>query len=219
MGITVLGQRPKCIEIIGRILMQWPTVELELALLLAALLRTQQRAAIQVFLGLRRSSPRYSAIMDAAKYGLIKRDRELCSAVIRVVQSIEKERNALAHGHFGVSDLIQDGILWADSNSNVSFLLDIQSSKASNRSKTVKKKMAEWDKSLSIYREKDLIEIETQIADTISFLNSLVEYLRLKNTPSKNKEYRKGLYKHLSNQAPIREALVLVRAEAQKSTA
>src|SRR5271163_4406052 len=111
MGTATRRLRPQHIAKIGECLTQWPDVDTQPALLLASLTRANADAMVAVYAALRRSTPRGEAIKAAASVSLDKRGQALVEAIIRFVERVEVERNALAHGHWGVSDFIPEGIL------------------------------------------------------------------------------------------------------------
>jgi hypothetical protein len=88
--------------------MAWPIVEIEMAVILGHLLGTKNAATIAVFEQLRRSSAQRDAIMAATNVVLEERDREIISASLNAHKAIESERNAFAHGHFGLSSILPD---------------------------------------------------------------------------------------------------------------
>jgi hypothetical protein len=96
--------------------MAWPHVEAEMAVLFAQLLGADNAAALAVFQALRRSSAQRDAISEAAKVSLNDTDQELLSAVLNAHASVETERNALCHGHFGTSTKMPDGLIWMTTN-------------------------------------------------------------------------------------------------------
>ena len=49
-------------------------------------------------------------MLEAARAALSETDNELIVAILDVHKSIEKERNALTHGHLGVYSELEDGI-------------------------------------------------------------------------------------------------------------
>src|ERR1700724_3338471 len=121
IGTRSIGTRPDLEKIIGHCLMAWPHIEAEMALVLGQLLGAQRDAALAVFQSLRRSSAQRDAISEASKASLSEADQELLSAVLSVHKSIEAERNALAHGHFGTSTALPDALIWMNTNDFVSF--------------------------------------------------------------------------------------------------
>jgi hypothetical protein len=212
IGMGFMDTRPNLVTIIGRCLLLWPQVELSLAILLAALLKTETRSAVAVYLTLR-STPRTKAITAAASMALSDKDKELCDAVLKSVRSAESERNYLAHGFFGTSDAIPDGLLWVSAQDKILFFVDTLLGADSNETDR-------WDElsaKLSVYREADLLAVERQILEVETNMYSFVNYVRLL-LRSQELEQHQELYDRICNQAPIREALLVLRAGAQKKS-
>lgn len=112
VGNDIPGRMPELDALIGRCLMIWPPAEAEMALVLGLLLGAENAAAMAVFQSLRRSSSQREAIAEAGKIRLPPSDQDLLNAVLNVHKSIEAERNALAHGHFGMYSELKDSLLW-----------------------------------------------------------------------------------------------------------
>lgn len=112
IGGDAFNKRPDLQRIVGACLMSWPFLEMELALLLGKLLGSPNEAAIAVFQIIRRSSTQRDAILEAGRHSLNSEDQELLSAVMNMVGAVEAERNALAHGHFGISNLLPKDLVW-----------------------------------------------------------------------------------------------------------
>jgi hypothetical protein len=87
-----------------------------MAVLLSHLLKANNAGAMAVFQILRRSSAQRDAIFAAGKTVLTDPHLELLSALLSVHKSIEPERNALAHGTFGVCDELPNDLLWQEAN-------------------------------------------------------------------------------------------------------
>ena len=81
--------------------MAWPNLEMQMAMLLALLLKAETDATLAVYLSLRRSTSRYDAISAAANVSLDRLGCEYILASLKVIQSAEGERNALAHAVWG----------------------------------------------------------------------------------------------------------------------
>jgi hypothetical protein len=86
-----------------------------MGLILGALMGANSEAAVAVFSTLQNARARRDALNAVAEFKLNERQQELFSAILTIVGSAEKERNHLAHGCYGTSPAIQDGILWVES--------------------------------------------------------------------------------------------------------
>lgn len=111
-GVGYIEDRPAAAAIVGRIITSWADIEVECARLLAEIMGTKIPAAAAVFGSLRSSRAQHDALAAAAEVVLHERDLELFAAYMARRASIEKERNDLAHGCYGVSVAIPDHIVW-----------------------------------------------------------------------------------------------------------
>jgi predicted protein tyrosine phosphatase len=116
IGSEFRMQRPEHISKIGECLTTWPDVDAQLALLLAALTKSDAVPMIAVYSVIRRATGRYEAIKAAAKVCVNKTGQALIAAILSFVETVEQERNDLAHGHWGISRFLPKEILWVDGN-------------------------------------------------------------------------------------------------------
>jgi hypothetical protein len=119
MGTYMRGKRSGLELLIGQCIMSWPPVETAMAMILAHLIGAKDAAAMAVFHHLRRSASQREAVMEAAQIVLNPTELELLTALLNVHKSIEGERNALAHGYFGVAEDLPDAVLWLSTNDYV----------------------------------------------------------------------------------------------------
>ena len=111
-GPGFLEDRPKAAALVARCIALWTEVEVQKAQLLAMLLQANTEPAVALFLAIHNSRIQ-NAVMDAvATVVLTDEDYKLYSALMQYRASVEKERNALAHGNFGGSNEIKDGLAW-----------------------------------------------------------------------------------------------------------
>jgi hypothetical protein len=209
-GNQFLTERPLLATIIGRSILRWTQIEYLMAVLLAVLLKTDTPAAMSVFLTLRRSTSRIEAITAAAQH-LPARDKEICVATLKAMQSVEAERNSLAHGMFGVTDELPDSVLWAEvkdiSSTMVKYAFFADS--ADNE------KMSEYLDNVFYYRESDLLQIEEQIKQASVVLTAAIRYIRSTYGWADSHLELDQQYALLCSFAPIQEALRALRARAQ----
>jgi hypothetical protein len=200
IGPNGLGKHPEIELIIGRCIMAWSSVEIEMAMILGHLIGAKDAAAIAVFSQLRRSSAQRDAIMEAARIVLNAIDLELLTAFLNVHKAIETERNSLAHGHFGTSSLIKDGLLWMN-NSDYVFV-------KSNMALTPGKKppLNEILSKIYVYRIGDLTKIYEDICWMISGWYDFLEYLSGNIEAAHDQQYRQ-----LCDRPRIAQELVLLR--------
>jgi hypothetical protein len=92
-----------------------------------------------------------------------------------VEQSIESERNALAHGHFGVSSLLPDDLVWQETKDYIN-----------HRTNYTLRAQKDWDKekherfirTLFVYTKADLELIHKDIFDLGNTLHLFLRYLQ-----------------------------------------
>ena len=71
-------------------------------------MKTNSDAAVALFLAIKTSKPQRDALSAVARLLLRGDDLDAFEALLSVYEGLEKQRNALAHGLFGVSDAIPD---------------------------------------------------------------------------------------------------------------
>lgn len=107
-----LADRPEMAALIARCIATWSLVEVELSLILAALLDTRSEAAVAVYLSLRQSNTQRQALQSAAAVSLQGVELDLLRVAIALHESAGRERNELAHGIFGVISTESDKLIW-----------------------------------------------------------------------------------------------------------
>jgi hypothetical protein len=175
IGQVTRGERPELEAITAQCITVWPEVEAQIAVLLGFLLKSDNQAALVVFHSLRRSSAQYSTVSKAASVSLNARDQELLAATISATKSLEKERNALVHGHFGTASNIPDGITWMHTDDYVQ--LGIQGQVHHQLiDDGVRQQVYS---ALYVYRAQDLQSILNGIKELAVFWYNLLQYLRM----------------------------------------
>jgi hypothetical protein len=208
LGINALGKLPEFEAIIGKCMMAWPVVEAELALLLGQLLGIVSEATLAVFQTIRRSTAAREAIWAAAEHSLDDAGHELIAAMLDVHMAIEKERTALAHGHFGFYEKTPDIILWTNT---VTYVQLKAKAFLANVVLTDQAKL-ELVKEISYYRKTDLEEVYKALDYCGHMWVDAINWLR--NHPP----LRDQLYQQLCDQPRIRQALEKRRRKNSPST-
>ena len=113
--INAIQDRPKAAVLIARVISLSSEIDAATAFLLKTMLKADAPAAIALFLSLRQSRMQRDALDAVARTVLDERGYELFSALMTSKFSFDKERDALAHGRFGQTPAIPDGIAWVDS--------------------------------------------------------------------------------------------------------
>jgi hypothetical protein len=184
--------------------MAWPPAEAEMALLLAHLLGAEQsEAALAVFQSLRRSSAQRDAISEAARIALIPTDQELLNAILNVHKSVESERNALTHGHFGIYTNVQDSIIWMETKTYV----DLKARMELVNQAMTEELLEKLYSNVYAYKAPDLEKIFTDIKDIADIWYKFILYLR-SYPPIRAESYRQ-----LCDRPRIAQELVKLRRE------
>lgn len=156
-GPGFLEDRPQAAAIVARCIALWTEVDVEQARLLAEMMRANSEPAIALFLTLRTSRAQLEALNAVAEVVLSEPDYELFGALMSYRESVEKERNALAHGCFGGSDQIESGVAWIDPRHLTQFGVKVRESGVT-------------DESIAWLRERtfvyELADLETIARDT-----------------------------------------------------
>jgi hypothetical protein len=203
VGTHALRQRPALESLIANCIMAWPVAEAEMALLLGHLLGARESEAyLAVFQSLRRSAGQRDAISEAARVVLDATDRELLDAILNVHKSVESERTALSHGHFGTYTKLTDGIVWMDTKSYVDVRTRLDAHAVLN-DETLQQLYSQ----ASFYKEKDLETIFNDIKMISNLWYQFIQYLR------SGGPRRAELYPQLCDQPRIAQELVKLRRE------
>ena len=110
-----MADRPAMAALIARCLTLWSQIDVEMSLLLAALLDTRSDAAVAVYLSLTNARAQRDALASAAQISLSGETLALFNAVMKIHKSSSGERNDLAHGIFGIVSDAHDELIWCPS--------------------------------------------------------------------------------------------------------
>ena len=207
IGPQHVEARPEHVAIIGRCMTFWPDVLHTMGLLLGILLGARSEGAVAMFSTFRNARQRREALIAAAETVLDDQALEVCNAVLTIVGSAEKERDHLAHGCYGASTAIEDGILWIESKHvgpwNVAMLL-----KDPDRTGT---EHAELAQRIFVYRKADLEEVYREIQDAWEATFKLLSFVgsKISNAPN---ETRDELYRQLCILPRVATVLSRIRA-------
>ena len=156
-----------------------------------------------MYLTLRQARAKTDALTAAAKLTLVPHDFELFQALMIYKDATEKKRNDLAHGVFGVSANVPNGIVWSETTTYTTF-------QAHARPKGVENDY-DFGGEQSVYELGDLETIAREIEDLYDQIGAFTGYLH-----ATDEEWRAKRYQQLCNVPPIPEALDRIR-QGQKS--
>lgn len=196
LGVGYIEDRPAAAAIVGRIITSWADLEVQCARLLAELMGTNIPAAAAVFGSLKSSRIQHDALSAAAEAVLDERDFELFAAHMSRRASLEKERNDLAHGCFGVSVAIPDHIIWVAQGDYLAFTAGGFT-------------LEDFRKKQFVYELGTLERIAQEIAEFYHQLGSYTGYLSARARGAN--AFRAERYPQLCSQPHIRQALDQIR--------
>lgn len=206
-GVGYIEDRPAAAAIVGRIITAWADIEVQCARLLAELMGTNIPAAAAVFGSLRSSRAQHDALSAAAEAVLDARDMELFAAHMARRSSLEKERNDLAHGCFGVSVAIPDHIVWVAQADYLAFSAKTHITPADTE---------DFKKKQFVYELGTLERIAQEIAEFYDQLGFFRGYLWARGDGANGAVFRAQRYPQLCSQPHVRQALDRLRT-AKKS--
>jgi hypothetical protein len=209
-GVGYIEDRPKAASIVGRIITSWADIELQCARLLAELMGTNVPAAAAVFASLRNSRAQSDAMDAAAKTVLQDADYELFAAHMARRASLEKERNDLAHGCFGVSESIPNDIVWVSQSDFITFTANFTHDPLA---------FDKFREKQFVYELGTLERIAQEIEQFHHQLGLFRGFLTTRHDPIRNQQFRSVQYPQLCNQAHIRQALDRIRTAKKASQA
>ena len=208
-GVGYVEDRPKAASIIARIVTAWADIEVQCARLLAELMGTNVPATAAVFSSIRNSKVQHDALNAAAKAVLSQPDHELFSAHMVRRTALERERNDLAHGCFGVSVALPDAVIWVSQTDYI--LFDANRLHDTAAHEIFRSKQAVYDPGTLERIAQDVTEFHTQ-------LGSFRGYLFARREGAQGAAFRANRYPQLCSQPHIRQALVQLRTEKKVST-
>jgi hypothetical protein len=157
IGPNAIGDRPELASLVGRCIAIWSDIELQVGLSLGAILKANNEAAVALFLAIKTSRTQRDALTAVARLLLCGDDLDVFEALLSVYASLEKQRNALAHGLFGILNDIPDTLLWSDIQSHANFLINAYLAEYQGR--PLADPHAKLRKDMFIYTRGDLEEL------------------------------------------------------------
>lgn len=207
MGVGYIEDRPRAAALVGRIVTSWADVEIQVTRLLAELMGANIPQVAAVFGSLRNSRSQSDALVAAAEAALNEQDFLLFRAYVARKASLEKERNDLAHGCFGVSVSIPDHIIWVAQSD---FLAFTAAHKANQTTFDLRDRQF-------VYELGTLERIAAEIVEFYNQLGYLIGYLSARHDGGPGEAFRAHRYPELCIQPHISEALLAVKAKMQRA--
>lgn len=183
-GVGFLEDRPEMAAAVGRIVGLWAEVEAACANLVTNFLGARSGPAVAMFLAIRSSRPQFEAMTAAAKAVLGERDMLLFNALMHIREGLERERNQLAHGHYGGAPAISRGIVWISVVDRSEFHLRAWPSNSTLDDRLV------WMRERSfVYEPEDAETLAQQIESLASAISQFSAYLRLPEGDRRDERY------------------------------
>lgn len=201
MGVGFIEDRPKAAALVARIITSWADIDIQCARLLAELMGTNIPAAAAVFGSIRNSRSQHDALRAAAETVLDKKDLLLFNAYIKRKEILEKERNDLAHGCFGVSLSIPDHIVWI---AQADYLAFTAAHKANEKPFDIRSKQF-------VYELGTLERIAQEITEFHNQIGFYTGYLVARHDGQNGTNFRAKRYPELCEQNHIKYALALLK--------
>lgn len=206
IGVGYIEDRPRAAALVGRIVTSWADIEVQCARLLAELMGTNIPAAAAVFGSLRSSRAQSDALTAAAEAVLDENDLLLFVAHTKRRAALEKERNDLAHGCFGVSPAIPDHVIWI---AQADFLAHAAERQGGSRP------AFDLRERQFVYEVGTLERIAQEIAAFHEQLGSFVGYLSARGGGAQGQAFRAARYGQLCEQSHIKPYVDALRAKSQ----
>jgi len=188
-GALALNNRPELASAIGRCITIWSQADSEMAKLFDTLFGTNNKISLEVFLILRNSANQREALKAAAEIRLKGENYLFFEALMSLYKSLESERNALAHGCFGVAANDLDVLFWIDTRNHVQFQTDIYT------------KIAHGDKitdphehlkqNMYVYQLSDLNTLQYEMSQFWDATMSFNSYLKFNSDPHQLKVFNR----------------------------
>jgi hypothetical protein len=169
-----LDKIPKIAELTGRCIMCWSHAQFQMGLFLSAMMGSNSEASVAIFLALQNAKSRRDVLVAAANARLDGDGKELFNALMIIYQSLDAQRNDLAHGLFSHSEDIKDGALWVSSQDEAQHTINILLNF---------KKPIEWDFPIAkehtfFYKVKDLETLHKQMFEFWQAVFAFTVYVR-----------------------------------------
>lgn len=206
MGVGYIEDRPKAAALVGRIVTSWADIEIQVTRLLAELMGANIPQVAAVFGSLRNSRSQSDALIAAAEAVLNEQDLLLFHAYIARKASLEKERNDLAHGCFGVSVSIPDHVVWVAQSDFLAF----------TAAHTANQNVFDLMEKQFIYEIGTLERIAQEIAEFHNQLGFFTGYLIARHEGARGTAFRGQRYSELCAQPHIKEAILAIKTKSKR---
>jgi hypothetical protein len=187
LGPGFIDTRPHVAAAIIRCITLWSEVDLQFARSLAEMLGATAEPTAAIFLAV--PNWQQERVLTAAAEAVFDdKTLALFRAIIKLGKKYADERNDLAHGIFGKSDQILDGVLWIRSKDRISHMIDV-SKKSASGDITVSDHHAIRQK-IYVYELADLERLAAEMTDYHRLVYDFIPLISQAEGPSRDERYR-----------------------------
>lgn len=206
-GPGFLESRPVACALIAQIVALGSELDFQFARLFAALMGADTERTISVFVAIRNARLQRNVLAAAANSALQSpAEIELFNAYVEVARSLENERNTLAHGLLGRTDMLPDAVLCVSVEERVKLMLVMQEPPSERQRAAVR--------ALRIYLY-EIADLEQIRADILNFHGLLCDFVSLvSRQPGQSRD---ELRDSIGARSPIREELEAQRMRTDRS--
>ena len=179
-GAGFLAQRPIAAALVAQCLAMWTEVELQVARVLAAMLKADSEPVIAMYFTLANERAKREVMEAVAAYINTDAEKYLFDTIMKIKQSFASQRNDLAHGLFGIASEDKEGLLWISTKDRIKNLIAIDKVYSDEKADLHAKGNAIYDESRKIadfvqhYKIKD---IESLLEDLTSLHRIMHKYV------------------------------------------
>lgn len=173
-GIRHIKSIPDIAQGVGECIMLWSYVDLQMAMLLASILKTDTEPAAAMFLALKNARAQREVMIAAAKATLQDEALEAFEAVMNVYRGLSAQRADLAHGLFTVCKEISEGALWTSTTDHAKGTLQILANIGDENYKVA---LQNLKRDTFVYKIDDLERLYEQVAELWHAVFNLASYI------------------------------------------
>ena len=206
-GPHALEDRPKAAALVARIIGISSEIDAAIAFLLAQMMGTNTAPAVALFMSLRQGRMQLEALNAVASVVLNDQDRELFAVLMSLRSGADNERDSLAHGRFGESPAIPEGVVWIDAFDYLRYSVRVEN-------EAVTEEATQWFRErVYVYELAHLERIARNGEALFHSIRSFTGYLR-----SDDAAWRAERYPQLCAEPHVQQALSQLREGAKKKT-
>jgi hypothetical protein len=197
-GIAHPQNMTKMAERVGRCIMMFSYVDWQMALLLAAIMKTESEACVAIFLSLRNARAQRDVLIAAGEMTLHEAEKEAFDALLTVYGGLQAQRADIAHGIFGLIPTIEDEAAWIETKNLSKHWIDKfhnigrrLSDLGVDEAELAKREDERLMRISSVYKTTDLAQLESDIKELWEASFQFYMHLRYGSGRLGSKEFEK----------------------------